>query len=531
MIDSAVPGRDARHDPGELEHSGRRRRSLRWRVSALVALAVCVALVVISAASGIAMRQWMVSQIDEDLANSLERGPHDGDLPEGSPDASQDQTQSDSSAPEGLNGPGAGDGTLRLTSSGGDIESGVVQDHEIVSLDSDVEAKLLGVPATGAGHTVGLGDLGSFRVAAIDTGGRRIVIGQSLNSTNGVIATLIWVEGVLSVLIAAAVAFGALSWLSRELRPLARVASTARRIGDLDLHGASLRPLERVDPEDTEPGTEVGDVGQALNTMIDNVESALRERMRSEDRLRQFVADASHELRTPLASIQGYTQLLQRQSVDLELALTRISSESHRMSGLVEDMLLLARLDAGRELAAVLVDVVPLAVDAVSDAHAAGPDHVWSLDIGEDAVSCVIRGDEAGLRQVFANLVNNARVHTPAGTHVVVGVHACASGERAESVGGDAVVIRVSDDGPGIPEDMRVRVFDRFVRGDTSRSRSGSGAGSSGLGLAIVSSIVESLGGHVELETSDEGTTFVVVLARVTEADSGGHTSADDDVD
>lgn len=498
----------------------RRRRSLSWRVSLFVALVVTVALVLMVAASGLLMRQWMLSQTDADLQDRLRHITMQTQRRAGSGDASGAQSgstvrpptpQTTPGVPPGLDGPGSDEGSLQLIEVAGETTAGVVRDFTVIPLDEGEKEVLRAVATDGSAHTVSLPDAGRFRVVAatVSTGDARVVIGQSLSRTDTTIGTLMWVGSLLALVIAGAVALTGRRWLNRELAPLGRVAATARRIGALDLNSARLEPFERVAPEAMEAGTEVGDVAQALNTMIDNVESALRERTRSENRLRQFVADASHELRTPLASIQGYAQLLQRDSVEPELALSRIGSETRRMSALVEDMLLLARLDAGRELQPVPVDPVPLVVDAVSDAHAAGPDHLWSLDIDEVPANCMVRGDEFALRQVLANLLSNARVHTPGGTRVVVGVHASSPGE---------VCLSVADDGPGIPEQLQTTIFDRFVRGDTSRTRSASGSkgtGSSGLGLSIVSSIASSLGGRVEMDTSEAGTTFRVVLPRV----------------
>ncbi len=514
----------------------RHRRSLTWRISVFVSVVVSVALLVVVAVSGAAMRNWMTASIDEDLRDGLHRYATQRDdasggrgaaqgLPGsasaapspstggGAPDGGGAQSgspfePSQSGAPLELQGPGSNEGSLLLTRTDGVVLSGVVQDFSVVALAQTAQDQLLAVTPDGRGRTLRLDDVGVFRVMAEESeDGRLVVVGQSMAEATRTTTTLMWVEGMLAVVLAALVAVVGWRWTRREMRPLAKVASTARTIGALDLQTTRIEPFDRVDPADARPGTEVGDVGLALNTMIDNVESALTERVKSEQRLRQFVADASHELRTPLASIQGYTQLLQRDSVEPDLALSRISSESQRMSGLVEDMLLLARLDAGRELQVTPVDLVPLVIDAVSDAHAAGPDHRWSLDIDEDpGDSCVVLGDEAGLRQVLANLVNNARVHTPAGTHVTLGVHPGPEGR---------VSLRVSDDGPGIAPEVQAKAFDRFVRGDVSRARSGPGhSGSSGLGLSIVSSITQGLGGHVDLESSPAGTTFTVVLPR-----------------
>ena len=205
--------------------------------------------------------------------------------------------------------------------------------------------------------------------------------------------------------------------------------------------------------------------------MLDNVEGALQSRHESEQRVRQFVADASHELRTPLASIRGYAELSRRERepvpASVTHALSRVESEALRMQGLVEDLLLLARLDAGRPLDREPVDLSLLAMDAVSDAHAASPDHRWELDLPDEPVE--VTGDPARLHQVVANLLANARTHTPAGTRVVMSV----------KPDGQWVRLSVSDDGPGVPESLQRNVFHRFTRGDDSRNRA---AGSTGLG-------------------------------------------------
>jgi two-component system OmpR family sensor kinase len=220
-------------------------------------------------------------------------------------------------------------------------------------------------------------------------------------------------------------------------------------------------------------------------------------------RVRQFVADASHELRTPLAAIRGYAELTRRGREklppDIAHALRRVESESNRMTELVDDLLLLARLDSGRPLEREKVDLSRLAVDAVGDAHVAGPDHRWLLDVPEDEV-CV-PGDAARLHQVLANLLANARTHTPPGTKVTT----------ALTVDGDDAVLSVVDDGPGIAPEAQPEVFERFVRGDSSRSRA---AGSTGLGLAIVAAVVDAHGGTVELDSRPGHTAFAVRLPR-----------------
>jgi two-component system OmpR family sensor kinase len=243
--------------------------------------------------------------------------------------------------------------------------------------------------------------------------------------------------------------------------------------------------------------------------------------------VRQFVADASHELRTPLAAIRGYAELTRRSGAaappDVTYALGRVESEAARMTTLVEDLLLLARLDAGRPLAAEVVDLVPLVVHAVSDAHVAGPGHDWQLDLPDDPVQVI--GDGARLHQVVANLLANARTHTPQGTRVTVGV-------RGD---GDLVRLTVADNGPGIPPELLPHVFQRFARGDESRSRT---AGSTGLGLAIVDAVVSASGGRVDVDSDSGGTTFTVTLpamaellpshSRRTGTSAGDHSGADD---
>jgi two-component system OmpR family sensor kinase len=270
----------------------------------------------------------------------------------------------------------------------------------------------------------------------------------------------------------------------------------------------------RVPDVDTDPRTEVGQVGAALNRMLGHVSSALQIRQASEARMRRFVADASHELRTPLASIRGYAELTRHRGDELPPevthALRRVESEAVRMTGLVEDLLLLARLDESAQAASLqhtAVDLSAVAVDCVSDAHLLAPGHLWRLDLPDEPVTVV--GDPARLRQVLTNLLANARVHTPAGTTVTVTL----------VPGADGVTLEVDDDGPGIPADLLPEVFDRFTRADSSRSRA---AGSTGLGLSIVASVVEAHAGRVEVTSVPGRTRFRVLLP--TTASAGGIT-------
>jgi two-component system, OmpR family, sensor kinase len=276
------------------------------------------------------------------------------------------------------------------------------------------------------------------------------------------------------------------------LRPLSRIEVTAGQIAAGDLS-------RRVSPA-TEK-TEVGRLGLALNAMLDRLEQAFAARTASEERLRQFLADASHELRTPLASIRGYSELFRmgatRDAEGTETAMRRIEEESTRMGVLVEDLLTLARLDEEPARDAALVDLVELARDAVEDARARAPERAIELRATNPAI---VSGDAPALRQVLTNLLGNALVHTPAGTPVEVAVEPSA----------DAVRLRVADHGPGIPVEARARLFERFWRSEGGRERGRAGAG---LGLAIVDAIVSAHHGQITVgETPGGGAEFIVVL-------------------
>lgn len=241
----------------------------------------------------------------------------------------------------------------------------------------------------------------------------------------------------------------------------------------------------------------------AFDRMLGHVEDALTKRHASEERLRTFAADASHELRTPVASVRGHAELalLHPGPVPAEVtrALERIAAESSRMGAMVDDLLLLARLDAGRPLERLAVDLTRLVLDAVTDARAAGPGHRWTLELPEEPVT--VTGDEHRLHQVLANLLANARLHTPAGTKVTVSL----------DTDGSTATLKVHDDGPGVPADLRPGVFERFTRADRRRSTDAVGAGA-GLGLSIVAAVVEAHGGGVTLDSRPGATTFTVTL-------------------
>jgi two-component system OmpR family sensor kinase len=345
----------------------------------------------------------------------------------------------------------------------------------------------------------GTGSIESYRVLEASlTNGNVLVEAIPLTETDGALHRLLELELLVSGAVLIALAAAAWLIIRLSLRPLQKMADTAGEIAAGDLS-------QRV--KETDNRTEVGRLGRALNVMLGRIETAFREREASEARLRRFVADASHELRTPLTSIRGYAELFQHGLVDrpadLDTAMRRIDSESIRMAGLVDDLLLLARLDQGRPLEQEPVDLAALAGDAVQDARAIDPSRTVSF---EAPPSCPIIGDDARLRQLLGNLVSNALAYTPAGSPLEVIVTVVAS----QGVAPSKVRISVVDHGPGIPPDAVAHVFERFWRSDPARVRSHGGAG---LGLSIVAAIADAHGGHVSIiGTPGGGATFSVEL-------------------
>jgi two-component system OmpR family sensor kinase len=384
---------------------------------------------------------------------------------------------------------------------------GTANCHTLKAADA---SEFVGMTAGNRIVTVTVGDYGSFRVVAEapDAQGNVQITGASLTE---VTQTQQRLAVIMALVAGGAILLGGLTVfliVRRSVRPLERVAETARKVATLPLHKGDVDLAIRVPAKDTDARTEIGSVGAAINQMLGHVSSALTARQASETRVRQFVADASHELRTPLAAIRGYAELARRgehQPGAVAHALTRVESESARMTTLVDDLLLLARLDSGRPLASEEVDLTVLAVDRVSDARVAGTDHRWQLDLPDEPVT--VTGDGARLHQVLANLLANARTHTPPGTTVVTGV-------RRENGG---AVLTVIEDGPGIPEELQPEIFGRFVRGDSSRSRA---AGSTGLGLAIVAAVISAHGGTVTVESRPGRTCARVWLPDHTERPS-----------
>jgi two-component system, OmpR family, sensor kinase len=485
----------------------RRRWSLRRRLVASCVALVAVVCAVIGAVTIFALHDFLYGQLDSKVQDVTMRAsgphrpdqdvpPHDGHLPPFAFLAGGGQ-EGETVGAIVTNGGTVSEAAVSAT----DSSSGQLEPKDLTSAQA---AAFAGVPLDGRPHTLHVPGLGTYRVesAMPASDGTTVIVGMNTAGVEDTLSTLMWVEVSVTAagLVAAGLAGAALMRIALE--PLRRLAATATRVSELPLHRGEVVLHERVPDGDADPRTEVGEVGAALNRMLGHVGSALHARQESETRVRQFVADASHELRTPLASIRGYAELTRRgresAGPDTRHALGRIESEADRMTTLVEDLLLLARLDAGRPLSLAETDLSPLVVDAVSDARAAGRDHHWRLDL-PDQPACVT-GDPQRLQQVLANLLANARTHTPPGTTVTARVARPRRG---------GVLLQVEDDGPGIPEELKRRVFERFARGDGSRSRA---AGSTGLGLAIVQSVVAAHGGRVTVDSVPGRTVFSVTL-------------------
>jgi two-component system OmpR family sensor kinase len=329
-----------------------------------------------------------------------------------------------------------------------------------------------------------------YRLRASPLPGGTLVVATRLDSVNATLASLREIELAVSLGVILALLAAMAVLVRRGLRPLEVMTEEADTIAAGDLS-------RRVVPSD--PDTEIGRLGRALNGMLGQIEAAFAQRTMSEDRLRRFLADASHELRTPLTSIRGYAELLRkgafRHESDRQRALTRIESEAARMGDLVEDLLTLARLGEGPEPERRRVDLVPVVRDAAADARTVDPTRSITVHAAHPVP---VAGDEPRLGQLIHNLLGNALAHTPPGTPVSVQVTA----------DGDRAVLRVADRGPGMDVEQASRIFDRFYRGDATRADGGSG-----LGLFIVAAVARGLGGHVSVDTAvGEGATFEVVL-------------------
>ncbi len=490
-------------------------RSLRRQLVLGVTAIVTVVLLAVGVLSVYSLRTYVGTMGDTELSRSLAAFSHSFHKFQLKQDDAEHVIDADALSAFVGQAPG---NLIAVVHDGEVVQSAVFSDGEPRPAPRAVVEALDGLDWSQAGpRTVKLPELGAYRLAAEATGGQErsdpgnalgdgdvLLCGVSLDSANHVIARKTMTLAAIIVVALVVTALGTVMVVRYALRPLRRVASTAAKVATLRLDADDPRIHARVQERYTDPDSEVGVVGEALNQLLANVDSALAELAASDRRTRQFLMDASHELRTPLAAIQGYAELTRQDSADLppttEYALARIEAEARRMTGLVGDLLLLTRLGEGQDLETDDMDLTDLVVDAVNDIAVSAPEHHWVSRLPEEPVW--VRGDRARLHQVLGNLLTNARMHTPPGVTVAIGL----------ATDGDRALLTVSDDGPGIDAELVPNLFGRFVRADKSRSRD---LGSTGLGLAIVASIVEAHNGSVTVQSSSERTTFTVVLPLV----------------
>jgi len=485
-------------------------RPAAWHLRTRLILLAMALLVAICGAVGLfsyaSMDSFLTRQLDAELSQAAKRSTDPGRPPLGGFNG----------RPDPLDARGQSIGTLNARILNGQINSGgfLNTDTTRSALSSQDKQTLLALPQDGnpADRSLSTGD---YRLVAVKTGfGDVLVTGLPLAGKEGTLASLVWTFVFVSLGGLLLIGLTGTVLIRRTMKPLEQLSEVATRVARLPLDAGEVALAVRVPPSNANPGTEVGSVGHALNLMLENVASALEARQRSETKVRQFVADASHELRTPLTAIRGYTELMRMTenfTPDGRKSLARVQSQSERMTTLVEDLLLLARLDEGQPLKLSEVDLTQLVIEAVSDEKVIAPDHRWHLELPDEPLS--VNGDASQLRQVLVNLLSNARKHTAPGTTVVTGVGKSADG---------SVVVTVTDDGAGIPAEFVDHAFARFARADAARQgtapSSGAGAaeGTSGLGLSIVESIVEAHGGTVQVSSRPGRTEFTLRLPAVT---------------
>ncbi|MBG6224394.1 two-component system OmpR family sensor kinase [Arthrobacter sp. CAN_A2] len=460
--------------------------------------AICAALGVLS---HLAMSSYLTGQLDAALELAAGRAGFPGDRPPG------DDDDRPSGAVDPENAAGQRPGTLNAVFDDGQARtSALVQDDGSTRPLGPADLDLLaGLDPADAPEELTL-STGHYRVDAAGippvpgSDGAVLVTGLSTAERDSTLVSLaVTVAGLSLAGLALAGAAGTVI-IRRSLRSLEELSAAATSVSRLPLSSGEVTIPVRVPPAAARPGTEVGTVGLALNGMIDHVASALQDRQASEMKVRRFVADASHELRTPLTSIRGYTELILMSEVvspSARSALERVDSESRRMSSLVEDLLLLARLDEGQRGEASDVDLTELVIETTSDAQASAPGDTWTLALPDEPV--VVRAVEAEVRQVLINLLSNAHKHTPPGTAVTTAV----------TVEEGLAAVTVTDTGPGIDPAFIDTIFTRFSRADTARSAD---AGSTGLGLAIVQALVEANGGTIRVSSEPGRTRFRVEL-------------------
>ena len=485
----------------------RRPWSLRARLLAGQAALLAALCIGIAGVTELALHQYLVGELDSQLIQIAQRSSMMERRPPPMPGMGMPPPPRGGPGPDFLDAPGQPLGMVAaVVVDGTAVRAGALnRGGERDVLPSGAVAELTALADRRRPVTRSLDGLGRYRLVAAP--GRRpgstVVIGLSMRNVTQTLGRVTLIFAVVTALALTVAIVAGLFVIRRALAPLTRVGAVAGEVANLPLDRGEVGLPVRIPDADANPGTEVGSLGLAVNRMLDHISAALSTRQASESRVRQFVADASHELRTPLAAIRGYTELAQRNRAevpaDVAHAMSRVESEADRMTRLVEDLLLLARLDSGRPLEHQPVDLSRLSADAIGDAHIAGPDHRWNLELPAEPV--LVYGDDARLHQVVANLLANARVHTPAGTTVTLSL-------RDEP---GTAVLQVIDDGPGIPRELQSEVFERFARADSSRSHRD---GSTGLGLAIVQAVVRAHDGVITLQSDPGRTEFTVRLPR-----------------
>ncbi|MEV5747708.1 HAMP domain-containing sensor histidine kinase [Actinoallomurus sp. NPDC052308] len=464
------------------------RTPLRIKLIAAVVTLVILALMVVGVASVSVMRDYLLGRTDLQLEDLLHRSER-------------------SLAQPGKPLPGQGGGSIvQIRDADGKVAKstsvspwGIVQPNPSVPEDTAWLDEHTDKPFTVGAES---GDT-RWRVRVEPAGTGYIVVAIDMTEAGRTVRRFVGVELVVGSVVIVLIAGLGIAIVRASLRSLEDIEHTAAAIATGDLS-------RRV--PDADPRTEVGRLGDALNGMLAQIETAFHAQARSEatareseERMRRFVADASHELRTPLSVIRGFAEYYrQRDDVDraeLDRLIVRVEDEAVRMGALVDDLLLLARLDQQRPLAMRPVDLLALAAEAVHDARVLDGERKITLSVRSGS-AFIVTGDELRLRQVIRNLLTNALQHTPAGTPVEVTVH---SGRLGDS---PAAVLEVADQGPGMPREQAERVFERFYRADPARSRGGTG-----LGLAIVAGLVHAHAGTVEVETAPgDGATFIITL-------------------
>ncbi|WP_039890860.1 sensor histidine kinase [Mycobacterium xenopi] len=490
-----------------------RPRSLRHQLLLGVLAVVSVVLVVVGAVSVLSLRGYVTAMSDAELAESLDAFTHSYARYRAS-EGSAGHAIPIGEAMLGFTEQTPGN-LIAVVRDGVVIGSAVFSQNEPTPASADVIHALEAQSWTnGPPRTEKLGSLGPYRVDSRAFGADRLVVGVSLDLVNRIVTRRIVAAVALFVVALLITAVLTISVVGYALRPLRRVAATAATVARMSLTDGEDKITVRVGSDDTDPDSEVGIVGHALNRLLDNVDRALAHRADSDRRMRQFITDASHELRTPLASIQGYAELTRQDSSALppttEYALARIESEARRMTSLVDQLLLLSRLGEGEDLQTEDVDIAELVLNAVNDAAVAAPSHRWVKELPDESVW--VRGDRDRLHQLVSNLLSNAWVHTPAGVTVTTAIT-----QQHNDDGPPYVELTVADDGPDIDPALLPHLFERFVRADKSRAE-GSG---SGLGLAIVASIVKAHGGSVAAESANGRTAFRVRLPMIAQPARG----------